>query len=160
MWFGYTTVKEFKTPDGSIKKFGNKLWFTNLDLDKRHESIPLTKNYKGNESSYPSYFNFNGINVDSVKAIPKDYNGVMGVPITFLGEYNPEQFEIVGLGISNSGISVGVKPYTEEHKNYRKNVEKKGAVDGDLYMVDSNNHPVVPYARILIRKKAVKEDDC
>lgn len=130
-------------------------WFTNLDLDKRHETMPLNRNYKGNEKSYPSYYNFDGINIDSVKSIPKDYDGIMGVPITFLSDFCPEQFEIIGLGISSSGLSVGVKPYTQEHKDYRRNIEHKGAVDGDLYMIDNNNHPVVPYARILIRRKKV-----
>jgi hypothetical protein len=61
-----------------------------------------------------------------------DYKGIMGVPITFLDKYNPDQFEIIGLGISNSGIEVGVQPYKLEHKKYRKEIQKRGAVDGDL----------------------------
>ena len=65
----------------------------------------------------------------------------------------PEQFEIVGLGISNSGIEIGVKPYLPEHKKYRKEVQHKGAVDGDLYFLDEEEHPQVPYARIIIRRK-------
>lgn len=85
--------------------------------------------------------------------IPCDYDGVMGVPITFLDKYNPEQFEIIGLGIANLGLECGVRPYKPHHKKYRKEVQHKGQVDGDLYMVDDNDHPVVPYARILIRKK-------
>jgi hypothetical protein len=76
----------------------------------------------------------------------------MGVPITFLDKYNPEQFEIIGLGISNSGLECGVRPYKPEHKKYRKEIQKKGAVDGDLYMM-KNGVVDVPYARILIRKK-------
>ncbi|MBM6825346.1 adenine-specific methyltransferase EcoRI family protein [Veillonella magna] len=77
----------------------------------------------------------------------------MGVPITFLDKYNPEQFEIIGLGIANLGLSIGVLPYKEEHKAYRKKVQHKGAVDGDLYMLDENGHPVVPYARVLIKRR-------
>ena len=76
----------------------------------------------------------------------------MGVPITFLDKFNPNQFEIIGLGISNSGLEVGVQPYKPEHKKYRKEVQKRGAVDGDLYMFQ-NGEVVVPYARILIKKK-------
>ena len=101
---------------------------------------------------YPTYYNYDAINVDKTSDIPMDYDGVMGVPITFVDKYNPGQFEIVGLGISNSGLEIGVRPYKKEHKLYRKNVQKRGAVDGDLYMV-SNDQVVVPYARILIRKK-------
>lgn len=73
--------------------------------------------------------------------------------ITFLDKYNPEQFEILGLGIANLGLECGVKPYKPHHKKYKKEVQHKGQADGDLYMVDENDHPVVPYARILIRKK-------
>lgn len=73
----------------------NCLWLTNLDLKQRHEDIILTKKYYGNESYYPTYDNCNGINVNKTQDIPKDYAGLMGVPITFLHKYNPEQFEIV-----------------------------------------------------------------
>lgn len=94
IWLGYNPVKEFIQPDGSIKKFGNILWFTNLDISKRHERLILWKNYTPEE--YQKYDNYDAINVDKVSDIPCDYNGVMGVPITFLDKYNPEQFEIVG----------------------------------------------------------------
>ena len=80
----------------------------------------------------------------------------MGVPITFLDKYNPEQFEIIGLGIANLGLSIGVVPYKSEHRDYRKNIQRRGCVDSDLYMVDKNNHPVVPYARVLIKRKALE----
>jgi hypothetical protein len=108
--------------------------------------------YVGNERDYPHYDNYNAINVDKTKDIPMDFKGVMGVPITFLDKYNPEQFEIIGLGISNSGIEIGVRPYREEHKKYRKEIQKRGAVDGDLYMM-VNNEVVVPYARVIIKKR-------
>lgn len=81
-----------------------------------------------------------------------DYKGFMGVPITFLDKYNPDQFEIIGLGISNSGIEIGVSPYKEEHRKYRKEIQKRGAVDGDLYMM-TNGVVDVPYARIIIKNK-------
>lgn len=152
MWFGYNNIKEFVQPNGTIKKFGNKLWFTNLDIAKRHEKIILWKEYS--EDEFAMYANYDGINVDKISQIPYDYDGVMGVPITFMNQYNPDQFEIIGLGIANLGLECGVQPYKPHHKQYRKEVQHKGQVDGDLYMVDENDHPVVPYARILIRKKA------
>jgi len=125
-------------------------WFTNLDIAKRHEDLILYKAYTPED--YPKYDNYDAINVDKTKEIPMDYQGAMGVPITFLDKYNPEQFEILGLGISNSGLDVGVRPYKPEHKKYRKEVQKRGAVDGDLYMI-KNDEVVVPYARILIKNK-------
>jgi len=78
----------------NIKKFGNIGWFTNLDIKKRHEDLILYKKYTPEE--YPKYDDYDAINVDKVKDIPIDYDGVMGVPITFLDYYNPDQFEIVG----------------------------------------------------------------
>lgn len=151
VWLGYCSVKQFLQPDGTIKKFGNKLWYTNLDITKRHERLILWRQYTANE--YPKYDNYDAINVDKVPDIPIDYDGAIGVPITFLNKYNPEQFEIIGLGIANLGLSIGVRGYLPEHRDYRRNVEHKGVVDGDLYMIDSAGHPKVPYARILIRRR-------
>lgn len=71
------------------------LWLTNLKLKQRHEDIPLTKTYYGNEKEYPTYDNCKGINVNKTQDIPNDYEGLIGVPITFLHKYNPEQFEII-----------------------------------------------------------------
>ncbi len=83
-------------------------WFTNLDYEERHEDLILYKNYYGNESEYPRYDNYDAINIDVTKDIPMDYAGVMGVPITFLDKYNPEQFEL--LGIMNTGeINKGIR---------------------------------------------------
>ncbi len=129
-------------------------WFTNLDYKERHEDLILYKTYKENKKEYPKYENYNAINIDITKDIPVDYDGDMGVPITFLDKYNPEQFKIIGLGISNSGIEIGVKPYKEKHKRYRKEIQKKGAVDGDLYMI-KNEIVDVPYARIIINNKKI-----
>ena len=118
----------------------------------------LFRTYKSNEEIYPKYDNYDAINVNKVKDIPIDYEGEMGVPITFLTKYNPNQFEIVGLGISNSGMEFGVQPYKKEHKKYRKEVQKRGAVDGDLYMI-VDNVVKVPYARIIIKKKLWRNKD-
>jgi hypothetical protein len=130
----------------------NTCWFTNLDLEKRHEDLILYKTYQGNESDYPKYENYDAINVDKTKDIPVDYAGHIGVPITFMDKYNPDQFEIVGLGIANLGLEMGVEPYKQEHKKYRKEIQKRGAVDGDLYMM-IDGEVTVPYSRIIIRNK-------
>ena len=95
MWLGYNLVKEFIQPDKTVKKFGNICWFTNLNTKKRNETLILYKTY--NPTDYPTYDNYDAINVDKVKDIPIDYFGVMGVPITFMDKYNPEQFEIIDI---------------------------------------------------------------
>lgn len=125
-------------------------WFTNLETKKRHEDLILYKSYS--PQYYKKYENYDAINVDKTEEIPYDYDGVMGVPITFMDKYNPDQFEIIGVGIAGLGLSAGIKPYKLEHKKYRREVQKRGAVDGDLYMMDGEE-VIVPYSRILIKKK-------
>jgi hypothetical protein len=168
LWLGasiHSGDREFGVPNdypllasGSrIDDNGNKYirvkgvrWFTNLDYKERYEDLILYKKY--NPEEYPNYENYEGINVDKTKDIPMDYKGNIGVPITFLDKYNPEQFEIVGLGIANLGLEIGVEPYKPHHKKYRKEIQKRGAVDGDLYMM-KNNEVVVPYARVIIKNR-------
>lgn len=154
LWIGYNCARHFKRPDGSLFEAARSYWYTNLDIAKRHDDFILYKTYEGFENEYPKYENFDAINIDRAEFIPVDFKGIMGVPITFLDKYNPEQFEIIGLGISNSGLEIGVKPYKEEHKKYRKEIQKRGAVDGDLYFV-KNGEVEVPYARILIKNKRI-----
>lgn len=92
----------------------NCLWLTNLELPQRHEDIALTKTYRGNEGCYPAYDNFDGINVGRTQDIPKDYGGAMGVPITFLHKFNPDQFEIIKFrkGDDDKDLSINGKcPY-------------------------------------------------
>jgi hypothetical protein len=101
IWCGYTRAKEFGQPDGTFKKFGNVGWYTNLDVKKRREELILFETYKGNEEKYPKYDNYEAIEVSKLKNMPKDYKGVMGVPINYLDVHNPKQFEIVG---SNRGV--------------------------------------------------------
>lgn len=96
IWLGYNCVRFFKQPDGTMFETARTYWYTNVDIAKRHESLILYKTYKGNEDCYPRYDNYDAIDVSKTKEIPMDYNGVMGVPITFLDKYNPEQFEIIG----------------------------------------------------------------
>ena len=111
LWLGYgfsggnayfktPYTKEFATgvfdEETGLVKFRNVSWFTNLDFEKRHEDLILYKTYYGNESEYPTYDNYDAINVDKTKDIPMDYKEAMGVPITFIDKYNPDQFEILG----------------------------------------------------------------
>ena len=109
MWLGYNTNKSlfFEVPSNyylsknSVIEDNKKYvkvpaitWFTNIEHSKRNENIIIFKKY--NETEYPTYDNYNAINVDKVKDIPCNYKGIMGVPITFMNKYNPKQFEIIG----------------------------------------------------------------
>ena len=97
IWTGYNMVKSFYQPDGTTKDFGNVCWFTNMETTKRSEELIFTKKYSDNPSDYPKYDSCNAINVGKIVNIPGDYDGVMGVPITFLDKYNPNQFIVLGL---------------------------------------------------------------
>ena len=76
------------------RSLGNAMWLTNLDNTRRHEFISMTKTY--NSTDYPRYDNYDAINIKSIRDIPCDYYGIMGVPITIINKYNSEQFEIIG----------------------------------------------------------------
>ena len=114
IWTGHTQPKDFRLEDGSITKKVNGLcrWFTNLSNSKRFEELILTKTY--NENDYPYLDNYNAINVSKVVNIPKDFDGYMAVPITFMDKYNPNQFEILGFtntGEENPGIRLPNTPH-------------------------------------------------
>ena len=115
------------------RSFGNICWFTNLDIAKRHEDIILYKSYKPEE--YPEYDNYEAINVDRTSEIPMDYDGVIGVPITFLDKYNPDQFELLNCNDYRKSEKV---PY-KEHGLIK---DKEGAINGKP-----------TYVRVLIRRK-------
>jgi hypothetical protein len=136
MWLGYNNgPKKFIVPKDydHIKTFikdgkhfasmGNTGWFTNLDIKKRHKKINLHKKYTAEE--YPHYDNYNAIDVDKYFNIPIDYDGLMGVPISFLDKHNPNQFEIIG-----------IDRYVEDNPNY-----------GHRFKVNGKEK----YARILIK---------
>ncbi len=91
-----------------IVSSNNCLWLTNLDTELRHKEIELTKVYEGNEAEYPKYDNCNGINVSRTQDIPKDYGGIMGVPITFLHKFNPDQFEIIRFRKGDDGKDLSI----------------------------------------------------
>ncbi len=141
IWLGNCAVKEFIQPDGSIKKFGNKLWFTNLDHKKRHEKLILWKNYSPEE--YPSYDNYNAIECGKVDRIPIDYTNIIGVPITYLSKYSPEQFEIIGF--ANGNFKSNSSDELKSLVSYVDKLKDKGGcplINGKLV-----------YPRILIRRK-------
>ncbi len=147
IWLGYNHVKEFVKPDGTTQKFGNIIWLTNLDIDKRHEDLILYKNYSPAE--YPAYENYDAIDVGKVAEIPCDFYGNIGVPDSFLEKYNPSQFEIIGLGSGYLGQSIGVTNIKPEHKKQMTS----HAAAGDLYYLLPDGTPKIPYSRVIIRRK-------
>lgn len=137
LWLGVNNgAKAYTVPDhfegkheviDGVKqvKLGNTGWFTNLDHHVRNEEIFLFREY--NEEDYPTYDNYDAINVDKVRDIPREFNGTMGVPITFLNKYNPDQFEIVQF--------------------------RKGDDGSDLRYYNEDLKKIEPYFRILVRIK-------
>jgi len=123
MWLGYgfkRNMAHFIAPhyedtasdddhrEGMIRVSG-VVWYTNLDHNKRHDEMILVQSYHGNEAAYPHYDNYDAIEVSMTQHIPMDYEGAMGVPITFLTKYNPDQFEIIGATESEgAGFSSGL----------------------------------------------------
>ena len=148
IWIGYTQPKDFRIEDGSTTKKINGLarWFTNLTVNKSNEELVLTKTY--NAIDYPKYDNYDAIEVSKVVNIPKDYNEVMGVPVTFIDKYNPDQFEIIG------GFN-----------GYKECDLENGLICGEMTeYIDSKTHAIkkwrgptinkkTKYFRILIRRK-------
>ena len=114
-------------------------WFTNLDIPKRNEELDLVCRYSPEE--YPTYDNYNAIDVGKTSDIPYDYEGLIGVPDSFLDKYNPDQFQIVGLGCGNLAKEIGIKP------NFR------GRTDVSYTQNGINK---CPYSRIIIRNKNPK----
>ena len=121
VYLGITYPKSFIQPDGTTAKFGNIGWFTNLEITKKPDIPILTKTY--NPKDYPQYDNYQAINVNKVKEIPYDYNGVMGVPITILGlQYSDgyihmldnlsEEMKFEVLGIANSARWIDYECFT------------------------------------------------
>ena len=144
IWRGYTKVKEFGQPDGTFKKFGNVGWYTNLEVSKRNEKIDLYREY--NSQEYPKYDNYNAIEVSRIKDIPKDYKGVMGVSVSFIDRYNPEQFEILGITDRNNVWGLNTKIYTAADDPKYSDLNRRGAIK-------TNDGYKSTYARILIKRK-------
>ncbi len=147
----------YKIVDGKIYGRSSSIWLTNIEHGRRHEHLPLmtmednflySKHKDVRGKSYVHYENYDAIDVPYTDAIPNDYDGLMGVPISFLDRYCPEQFEIIGQTQGDSGKELGLKPYPRELKKLNPSLR-----DGQLYYIDEEGVPQKPYARILIRKK-------
>ena len=141
----------------NLVKFRNCCWFTNIDHGRRHQPLQLmslAENFKHSKhkeirgrKDYIHYENYDAIEVPYTDAIPSDFDGAMGVPLTFLDKYCPEQFEIIGQTQGDSGKELGLKPFPRELKKLNPSLR-----DGQLYYME-DGIPQKPYARILIRKK-------
>lgn len=138
LWLGYNSPKDFITPEGKLsgKLTGLTRWYTNLDIIKRHEIMPLYKRYTPEE--YPHYDNFDAIDVKKYADIPEDYPGMMGVPDDVLDRYNPDQFELIGIPTGNLGKEIGVL------KNYRGRTDISFTINGKTSC---------PYSRIIVKHK-------
>ena len=163
LWLGasiHSGDREFQVPDDyplqasgwRVDENGKKYirvkgvrWYTNLDYEERHEDIPLFRKYTPQD--YPTYDNYDAIEVSKTSDIPYDYLGVIGVPITFLDKFNPSQFEIVGIAKRGAGDpSLKSKVYTkEDYPNYSD-------LNATPVLIE-NGVPRNTYPRILIRRK-------
>ncbi len=184
MWIGasiHSGDREFRVPDYyplnaagcRVDDDGNKYirvkgvrWFTNLDFKERHEDLILYKKYTPEE--YPKYDNYDAVNVDITKDIPMDYKGAIGVPITFMDKYNPDQFEILGLGNSRDNFTPS-KNYKNPQKVMKDGKKQNGnaincvlaievnkkPIDKIYYISDNSKYLVSPYARVIIKNKKV-----
>lgn len=183
MWLGTTTPKSFLQPDGTLKSFGNTIWYTNLEHGLRHEELILMTrkdNLKFNKKlkkkflenyhvqDYPKYDNYDAIEVPYIDAIPSDYFGVMGVPGSFLGRYNPEQFEIVGtVSAPGNKESLNLGKDYSQYIGYTQDGTRNGRTGSTFGKVpvlrkDDGVHPYYEkdgvrlqalFPRIFIRKK-------
>lgn len=187
LWLGHSIHsgdREFRVPEdyplnavgARVDEKGNKYirvkgvrWYTNLDYKERHEDLILYKTYRGNESEYPKYENYNAINVDITKDIPMDYKGLIGVPITFVDKYNPDQFEIVALGIVGSiefssnrkmeildktGKPTGKFTWNAKGTLYRKYDPQKDKTPAFKDIKTGQLYSSI-YARVIIRNKKI-----
>ena len=176
IWLGTVSgAKEYIKPDGGIQKMGNTYWFTNLEHGRRHQPLQLMtmednlkfsrhKDIKGKEYQY--YDNYDALEVPYTDAIPNDYENVMGVPVSFLDKYCPEQFVILGSEKQNEGIRTKIYPeqIQVDKKGKRERVSKlnDGAAillpdgtipEGETYYIVEGRNYVQVYKRLFIRKK-------
>lgn len=147
-----------------IARVSTSCWFTNLEVEKHKQDVTLYKKY--NFEEYRKYDNYNAIEVPKVSEIPMDFEGVMGVPITFLDKHNPDQFDIVALGNSRENFTPS-KVYINPKKIMKNGTEQNGnaincvlainqtkkPADIIYYTSDNSDYLVAPYARILIKKR-------
>ncbi|NCB73856.1 MAG: DNA methyltransferase [Clostridia bacterium] len=145
-----------------LVKFRNCCWFTNIDHGRRHQPLPLMtmeenlrfskhKEIKG-KTAYDRYDNYDAIEVPFTDAIPSDFDGIMGVPISFLEKYCPEQYEIIGLSRYTKTQGMSKEFVDAYYKSGQTGTISEGHPDL-CYYDHSNNKPVVPYMRVLIKHK-------
>lgn len=157
--FDVNKLKKYhKDEDGNIiQNIMGVIWFTNIDHGRRHEPLPLmtmednilySKHKEIRGKGYIHYENYDAIDVPYSDAIPSDYEGLMGVPRTFLDKYCPDQFEIIGNAEGDAGKELGFKPYPRELRKLNKSLR-----DGQPYYFDESGYPQKPFGRIIIRKK-------
>ena len=157
--FDANKLKKYHTDeDGNIiQNIMGVIWFTNIDHGRRHEPLPLmtmednilySKHKEIRGKGYIHYENYDAIDVPYSDAIPSDYEGLMGVPRTFLDKYCPDQFEIIGNAEGDAGKELGFKPYPRELRKLNKSLR-----DGQPYYFDESGYPQKPFGRIIIRKK-------
>ena len=157
--FDANKLKKYYTDkEGNIiQNIMGVVWFTNIDHGRRHEPIPLmtmednilySKHKEIRGKGYTHYENYDAIDVPYSDAIPSDYEGLMGVPRTFLDKYCPDQFEIIGNAEGDAGKELGFRPYPRELRKQNKSLR-----DGQPYYFDENGVPQKPFGRIIIRKK-------
>lgn len=167
MWVGYSFPKIFRVPEGTsgksvfvengitYKKFGNIQWFTNLDIPKRHVKLDLRGNYY-KRGLFKRFANYDAINVDKVNDIPCDYEGVIGVPITYMNVHNPEQFDLLGrtgeIDWATSEDCDFFTPPPEEERKIFKSQNKTWRVQNGYYVTDDGIAHTI-YDRIFIRNK-------
>jgi hypothetical protein len=141
---------------GDYTRLGNSCWFTNLDHGRRHQALTLmtmadnlkfNKKMKG-KTAYDRYDNYDAIEVPFTDSIPSDYDGVMGVPVSFLDKYSPEQFEILGITDRDNIYGLCTKVYTREDSPKYGDLNRRGAIK-------NSNGYVLTYARLLIRRRKV-----
>jgi hypothetical protein len=131
-----------------IARVASSCWFTNLDVEKHKEFIILYKKYSPKE--YPKYDNYDAINVDKYTDIPYDYHGVIGVPVTFIDKYNPEQFDLLGITDRQNTSGLRTKKYTVDDS------PKFNDLNARSVLKSGKNYKSV-YARLLIKNKKVKK---
>jgi hypothetical protein len=146
-YFKTTHPKKFAkgvyNEETGLVKFRNVTWFTNMDTSRRHESLILYRKYTREE--YPTYDNYDAIEVSKSKDIPENYFGAMGVPITFLEKHNPDQFEILGITDRDNNSGLKTKKYTRVDAENYGDLNRRGAI-----LVDGKLKSIFP--RLLIRR--------
>lgn len=189
VWLGTSSPKEFNTPNGTTKKVsGLTRWFTNLDHGMRHEELILdtmANNLRfnkrlrkkltsyGDVKHYSKYDNYNAIEVPFMQCIPSDYDGIMGVPVTFFDKYNPEQFEVIGASQRHChDRMVETRQYDSYHEYNSAGEKLKSSGSktngnpnllgkpehGHYFMNDEGRTVYSLYTRIFVKLKHPKKD--